>query len=92
MQISVVLPYATVHGVYLEGRLAGIAVWHPPHVKPNALRALPRLGRNLTIEAPQLARGTPHVLAVVRRHLRATPRLIRARNRAAKEASRGPAW
>jgi GNAT superfamily N-acetyltransferase len=92
MQISVVLPYATVHGVDLEGRLAGIAVWHPPQVEPKALAALPRFGLDLVVEAPVLARGTPHVLSVVRRHLRATPRLIRARSRAVKEASRGPAW
>ncbi len=92
MQLSVALPYGTVHGVDLDGRLAGIAVWHPPHVKPNALRALPRFGRSLASEAPQLARGTSQVLSVVRRHVRATPCLIRARNRAVKEASSGPAW
>jgi GNAT superfamily N-acetyltransferase len=92
MQIDAALPYATVYGLEVEGRLAGIAVWQPPSTKPRLLGALASNGREVAAQTPALARATPHVLSLLPRHARDGARLVRARNRAAKRASRGRAW
>ena len=92
LQIDAALPYASVHGLEIDGRLAGVAVWHPPHVTPRPFGALARSRRELLGQAPALMRGTPHVLAMLPRHASDGARLVRARNRAAKQASRGRAW
>ena len=92
MQIDAALPYAAVYGVQVDGRIAGLAVWHPPHVKPRPLAAIAGSHREALVQAPALARGTPHVLSMLPRHARAGIRLVRARNRAVKEASRGRTW
>ena len=92
VQIDAALPYAAVYGMEVEGRLAGVAVWHPPNVKPRPFGALARSGRDLLVQAPALARGTPHVLSMLPGNARVGTRLVRARNRAAKKASRGRAW
>ena len=92
MQIDAALPYAAVYGLEVDGRLAGISVWQPPSTKPQLLGAVARNGRELAAQAPALARATPHVLSLLPRHARDGARLMRARNRAAKQASRGRAW
>jgi GNAT superfamily N-acetyltransferase len=92
MQIDAALPYAAVYGLGVDDRLAGIAVWHPPGVTPRLLGALARGSREMLGQTPALLRGTPHVLGLLPRHARDGARLVRARNRAAKQASRGRAW
>jgi GNAT superfamily N-acetyltransferase len=92
IKLDATLPYASVYGLEVEGRPAGIAVWHPPKVKPRPLGAIARSRRELLVQAPELARGTPHVLSMLPPHARAGIRLLRARNRGAEEASRGRAW
>ena len=47
LQIDAALPYASVHGLEIDGRLAGVAVWHPPHVTPRPFGALARSRREL---------------------------------------------
>jgi ribosomal protein S18 acetylase RimI-like enzyme len=92
IELEAVLPYASVYGLEREGRLAGIAVWHPPNVKPRPFGAIARNGSSLLVQAPTLARGTPHVLSMLPRHARAGVRLVRARNRGVKQASSGRTW
>lgn len=92
IQIDASLAYAAVYAMEVDGRLAGLAVWNPPHVKPRQLGAIVRSRRQLLRQTPQLVGGTPHVLAMLPRHARAGTRLVRARNRAVKQASRGRAW
>jgi GNAT superfamily N-acetyltransferase len=92
MEIEAALAYASVYGMEVDGRIAGLAVWHPPHIKPRVLGAIVRSHRELLAQAPVLTRGTPHVLSMLPRHARAGIRLVRARKRAVKEASRGRTW
>ena len=92
IELDATLPYASVYGAELDGQLAGIAVWHPPNVKPRPFGAIARSRRELLAQAPALARGTPHVLSMLPPHARAGLRLVRSRNRAAKQASQGRAW
>jgi GNAT superfamily N-acetyltransferase len=86
------LPYATVHGIEVDGRLVATAIWHPPHVAPRSLTASMQLASGLLVQAPVLARGIPRIGAVALRHRRGMLRLVRARREAIAAASRGPAW
>ena len=91
-QLRIWMPYATVHGVEVEGRLGGVAIWHPPHVRARSLTGAAGSVTGLLAQAPTVARALPHLSATLLRHGRRAPRLVRARNRAVRVASRGPAW
>jgi GNAT superfamily N-acetyltransferase len=92
VKLDAALPYAVAYGTEVDGRLAGIALWHPPNVKPRSLGAVTRHRRELIRKAPELARGMPHVLTMLPTHARAGLRLMRARNGGVHEASRGRTW
>jgi GNAT superfamily N-acetyltransferase len=92
VKLDATLPYAAAYGTEVEGRLAGIALWHPPNVKPRSFGAVTRHRREVLGQAPDLARGLPHVLTMLPPHARAGLRLVRARNRGVHEASRGRTW
>ncbi len=86
------LPYGTVHGVDLDGRLVAVAIWHPPHGRARSSTATARMCRALLSEAPVLARALLRAVAVVGRHARGSIRLLRARREAVEVASAGPSW
>jgi GNAT superfamily N-acetyltransferase len=91
-QLRASLPYGTVYGIDLGGRLVAVAIWHPPHVKPRSSPATIRMAGDLLGEARVLAQGLPHLLSVVARHGRDVTRLLRARGEAVRAASAGPSW
>jgi ribosomal protein S18 acetylase RimI-like enzyme len=90
--LDTTIPYATVHGVEVDGDLGAVAIWHPPNVTPTPARAVARAAGNLLGEARMVAEQVPHVSSMAVRHARAGVSLAVRRRRAAAVASRGPTW
>lgn len=78
------LRYAAAFGAELDGRLAGVALWNPPNVRPSSLVGRLQWVRDLAAERASVAaavrpavgalwrerRSLAHTLSVRRRHLR----------------------
>jgi GNAT superfamily N-acetyltransferase len=90
--LDATIPYATVHGVEVDGKLGAVAIWHPPNVSATSLGAVARATMNLLGEARLAAAQVPHVSAMTLRHARAVVPLALARRRAVAVASRGSTW
>jgi GNAT superfamily N-acetyltransferase len=90
--LDATIPYATVHGVEVDGGLGAVAIWHPPNVTPTPVGATARAAGNLLGEASLVARQMPHLGAMAVRHARTAVPLVVRRRRAVAVASRGPTW
>jgi GNAT superfamily N-acetyltransferase len=86
------LPRGTVHGAYVDGALAAIAVWDAPASGTGSVTDLLHgLGTRLPL-VRDLRRDIPHALAVVRGGASEALKMGTWRRTAVAEASRGSAW
>lgn len=86
------LPYATAFGADIDGRLAGVAFWNPPRVRPS-----PLLGRRAWLADGFEARSTlaaavPGLVTSLRTNGAAFARTLWVRQRHIKVAGAQPAW
>lgn len=90
--VRVALPYASVWGAELDGRLQGVAVWHPPGVSPGSLQATRDALRELPSALPALVRLPTPLAATLVHEPRPLLELLRSQSQAGKHAASGPAW
>ncbi len=90
--VRAALPYASVWGVEVRGKLAGLAVWHPPSVVPGSVGDTLALLRDLPGVLTALARMPARLLLVAGFEPCRLRRLLSAQARARAEAGAGPAW
>lgn len=86
------LPYASVHGIDLDGELGGAAIWHPPGVTAQSLGATLEYAGGVAREVPMLWSVAAEVVPGLLRDRRAVIRLMKQRSEAVREASAGPTW
>lgn len=86
------LPYASVHGIDVDGVLGGVAIWHPPGVAAHSLGAMLEYADGLVRELPMLGTVITNVGPGLVRDRRAIMHLARERRDAVREASAGPTW
>ena len=85
------LPAASCYGVEAGAGLAGVAIWHPPHVTPGSLPATLRLGVELATEARTLLPAAPRLSRALLRDGAALSRMTTKRQGAFQRAGRPPA-
>lgn len=85
------LPAASCYGVGTGTTLAGVAIWHPPHVTPSSLPATLRLGVELVTEARTLLPAAPRLSRVLVRDGAALSRMTTKRQGAFQRAGQPPA-
>lgn len=86
------IPLGTVHGAFVDGDLAAIAIWHPPGWRPSPLRTLRRTAVHKLAQASSLARSLPPAALVVGRQAHRAVQFVGRRRRAVASASRGRCW
>lgn len=86
------MPAAAIHGVEDGGRLAAIAIWHPPGLRRGSLTAELGFVRDLAAEAKTILRAAPAVAGALRGQARRGALVLLQRRRAITHASRGSAW
>jgi GNAT superfamily N-acetyltransferase len=86
------LPLGTVHGAWVGGELAAIAIWHPPGVATISVREVAHTVRGAFSRPLLLARSLPHTASVIAPVLPQAAALVRRRRRAIARASQGSAW
>jgi GNAT superfamily N-acetyltransferase len=85
------MPYAAVYVAEVAGTIAGVAVWHPPGVRPGASPSSTVLPALLT-SGTRVLSLIAHVAGVLWRERSTLRRVLAARTAAAKPAGRGPSW
>jgi ribosomal protein S18 acetylase RimI-like enzyme len=86
------LPYATAFGADIDGRLAGVALWNPPHVRPSALSGRRQWASDVAEARSTLLATLPATVASLRTNGRAFARTLWVRQRHLRIAGAGPAW
>jgi GNAT superfamily N-acetyltransferase len=90
--VRAALRYGTVQVATVGDDLGAIAVWHPPGVVATPVGSVARVAGGKLADASTLARSLPNVASVMLRHAPQAFRLVQARRRAVRYASRGTTW
>jgi GNAT superfamily N-acetyltransferase len=90
-RLRAAMPYAAVYVAEVAGTIAGVAVWHPPGVRPGASPSSTVLPALLT-SGTRVLSLIAHVAGVLWRERSTLRRVLAARTAAAKPAGRGPSW
>ncbi len=90
-EVRTCLPTASAYGVEVDGQLAGLALWYPPHRRPGSLPSTLRLAVELATEARTVVAAAPRLLRTLLRDTGALGRMTTQRQAAFQRAAAPPA-